>query len=126
MNHALKAAFLSGVVFPGLGQVTLKHYKRGIALILIVFVGLVVIVAQVMQQAFTIFEKMESEGGAMDTSTILNAVTQQSPSSSSLTFSIASVLITVCWIFGIIDAYRMGRKKDLEEQSPASRPQEEP
>jgi hypothetical protein len=119
MSHAFKGALLSGLVFPGLGQVALKHYKRGIALILMVSAGLSVIIVQTIQQTFTIFEKVESGGGAMDMSTILNAVTQGSKSSGSFIFNIASGLIIVCWIFGIIDAYRIGRKKGSEEQSPS-------
>ena len=38
MSHALKAALLSGLVFPGLGQIMLKHYKRGIAVVVVTLV----------------------------------------------------------------------------------------
>ena len=34
MNNALKGAFLSGLIFPGLGQVVQKHYKRGVLIML--------------------------------------------------------------------------------------------
>jgi len=27
------------------------------------------------------------------------------------------LLIIVCWILGVVDAYRIGKKRDLEEQS---------
>ena len=54
MNNALKGALLSGLVFPGLGQVNLKHYKRGIALMLIVSISLLVIVVKAVLQALTI------------------------------------------------------------------------
>lgn len=40
MNNSLKGALLSGVVFPGLGQIILKHYKRGIALMFWVLAGI--------------------------------------------------------------------------------------
>ena len=39
MKNSLKGALLSGLVFPGLGQVVLKHYKRGFALMLTVSVS---------------------------------------------------------------------------------------
>ena len=29
MNNSIKGAIFSGLVFPGLGQVILKYYKRG-------------------------------------------------------------------------------------------------
>jgi hypothetical protein len=116
MKNALKGALLSGLVFPGLGQVRLRHYKRGIALLLIVSVSLVVIVVKAVLQAFTILEKIELEGRAIDMSTILNATTQAS-TSDSLLYNFLLLLIILCWIIGIVDAYRIGKKRDLEAQS---------
>ena len=117
MNNSLKGAFLSGLVFPGLGQVVLKHYKRGVVIMLTVLVSLSVIVIEAVQKAFTILEKIESEGGTIDMNTISNAATQASTTSDSLIFSFALLLIIFCWIIGVVDAFRIGRKKDIEQQS---------
>ena len=117
MKNALKGALLSGLVFPGLGQVNLRHYKRGIALMLIVSVSLLVIVVRAVLQAFTILEKIELQGRAIDMSAILNATTQTSTTSDSLLYNFLLFLIILCWIIGIVDAYRIGKKKDLETQS---------
>jgi len=117
MKNALKGALLSGLVFPGLGQVNLRHYKRGIALMLIVSVGLLVIVVKAVLQAFTILEKIELQGRAIDMSAILNATTQTSTTSDSFLYNFLLFLIILCWIIGIVDAYRIGKKKDLETQS---------
>ena len=117
MNNSLKGALLSGLLFPGLGQVFLKHYKRGIALMLTVLVSLLVIVVEAVQKAFTILEKIESEGGTIDMNSISNAATQASTTSGSLIFSFALLLIIFCWIIGVVDAYRIGKKKDMEQQS---------
>lgn len=114
MTQALKGALLSGLVLPGLGQVMLKHYKRGIALMLIVLTALFVLVAQATHQALTILERIEAEGGIIDLSTISTAATQSSTASDTTTFTIALFLIISCWIIGIIDAYRLGKKKDSE------------
>jgi hypothetical protein len=114
MNHSLRGALLSGLVFPGLGQVKLKHYKRGIALMLIVSVSLLVIAGKAVQQAFSILEKIELEGGAIDLSTILNTATQASTTSDGFLWKVLLLLITLCWIIGVVDAYRIGRKKDIE------------
>ena len=111
MNNSLKGALLSGLVFPGLGQVILKRYKRGIALMLIVLVSLVVIVAQAVQQAFTVLENIESKGGAIDMSAISKAATQASTASASLIFWPLLFLIILCWIIGVVDAYRTGRRE---------------
>ena len=117
MNNSIKGALLSGLVFPGLGQFVLKHYKRGIAFMLAILVGLSVIIVKASQQALAIVEKIQSEGGAIDMNTISKAATQASTTSESLTFNLVLLLIIVCWIIGIVDAYRLGRKKVIEEHS---------
>lgn len=114
MTKALKGALLSGLVLPGLGQVMLKHYKRGIALTLIVLGALIVIVAQATQRVLILLERIKAEGGVIDVSTISNAATQASTASDTATVNVALFLIISCWIIGIIDAYRLGTKKDLE------------
>ena len=117
MNNSLKGAFLSGLIFPGLGQVILKHYKRGAVLMLTVLVSLSVIVIKAVQQAFAILEKIQSEGEAISMSTISNAATQAATTSRSLIFNLVLLLIIFCWIIGVVDAYRIGKKKDIEEGS---------
>ncbi len=117
MNNSLKGALLSGVVFPGLGQIILKHYKRGIALMLTVLASLLVIVVKAVQQALTILEKINFEGGVINMSTISNIATKASTTFDSLIFNFVLLLIIFCWIIGVVDAYRIGRKKDIEEGS---------
>ena len=119
MNNALKAAFLSGLIFPGLGQVVLKHYKRGAVIIIAVLVGLSIVVVKAVQQALAVLEKIQSEGGAINLSAISDAVDRASSTSGSLTFNLALWLVTLCWIIGVVDAYRIGKKKDIEENSTA-------
>ena len=112
MNNALKGALLSGLIFPGLGQVALKHYKRGAVIMLTVIVSLAVVTAKAVQLALAILEKIELEGGIISMNTILNATTQASANSGSFTFNLLFLLIGVCWIAGTIDAYIIGKKKE--------------
>lgn len=81
-----------------------------------VFVGMAGIVIIAVQQALTILEKIESEGGTLDMNTISSAATQATLSSGSGMILSLLFFIMICWIFGIIDAYRIGKKKDLEER----------
>lgn len=119
MSNSLTAALLSGLIFPGLGQVVLKRYRRGVVLMLIVVACLTVLVAKALQQAFAILRQIELAGGVIDIDAILNAATQSSTTSDSLVFNYVSLLLIVCWVFGVVDAYRIGKKKDWEEQSTA-------
>ena len=117
MNNSLKGAFLSGLIFPGLGQVVLKHYKRGAVIMLTVLVSLSIFVVKAVQQALAILEKIESEGGAISMNTISDAATQAYTTSGSLTINLALLLVILCWIIGVVDAYIIGKKKDIEEGS---------
>ena len=114
MKKSLKGALLSGLFFPGAGQLWLKHPIRGIALLVAVSVSLGVIVTKVGQQALTILEKMESEGGPVDLVAIVNLA--HASSYDDFAMKCASLMLIVCWIVSIIDAYILGGKKDLEEQ----------
>jgi hypothetical protein len=114
MNNSLKGALLSGLVFPGLGQVVLRHYRRGIAFIVTVSIILLVIVVKTVQHAFTILEKIQTEGGVLSMNAIMNAVTQASTLSESLTLNLLLFLLIFIWIIGVVDGYRVGKKKDKE------------
>ena len=114
MNNALKGGLWSGLLFPGLGQVILKHHTRGIVLMFTVFAIMTVIVLKAVQHASTVLEKIESEGVVIDIQTITDAATQASSTSDSLIYNLGVLLIVICWIFAIVDAYRIGKKMDLE------------
>jgi hypothetical protein len=117
MNNSLKGALLSGLVFPGLGQVALRHYRRGIAFILTASIILLVIVVKAVQQAFTILEKIEAEGGVLSMNTIMNAATQASIPSESLTSKLLLSLLIFIWIIAVVDGYRVGKKKDKADRT---------
>jgi hypothetical protein len=119
MNYSLKGALLSGLIFPGLGQISLKHYKRGAVIMLTVIVSMAVVVMKAVQHALVILEKIELEGGIISMDAILNATTQASTNLGSFTFNLLFLLIGVCWIIGTVDAYRIGREKDIEQRSPS-------
>ena len=120
MRKPLKGALLSGLVFPGYGQFVMKHYIRGIVLMLTCLTGLVVIGVKVRQQIFIVLEKIEYVDGAIDMNEIINAVNLAGTASGDVIYRFASLLLLFCWIIGIIDAYRIGWRKDLEEQQKVS------
>lgn len=84
---------------------------------LTVLVSLAVIVVKAAQLALAILEKIELEGGTININTISDTVTQVSTNSGDLTLNFFLFLIIACWIIGTVDAYRIGREKDIEERS---------
>jgi hypothetical protein len=119
MKNAIKGALLSGLILPGLGQVVLRRYRRGAVIILVVLASLFAAVVTAVQHALVILENIQSRGGDINMQTISDAATRASSTSVSLIFNLALLMIIFCWIFGIIDAYRIGRNKDIEEDSTA-------
>jgi hypothetical protein len=117
MNNAMKGLMLSGIVLPGLGQVVLKRYKRGIALMLAVLACLVMLTVEAIERALVILEKIETTGGIIDLAQITDAATRATTSSPSWIFNGIFLLIVLIWIAGSVDAYRIGKQKDQLEHS---------
>lgn len=112
MKNALKGALLSGLVFPGLGQIVLRHYKRGFFVVLAVLACLTVIVVKAAQQGAAILEKIELDGGVIDMNAISEAAAQASAASGDFSFTLAVWGLVVLWVVGVVDAYRLGKERD--------------
>jgi TM2 domain-containing membrane protein YozV len=115
MKNSLRGALWSGFIFPGAGQIVLRRYKRGIALVLTASAIVSVIVGEAVQQAFGILEKIEAEGGAINMNTVTNAAAQAVTPSQGFIFKLLLLLLILCWVIGIVDGYGIGRKRDVEE-----------
>lgn len=115
MKSSVKAALLSGLVFPGLGQIVLKRYLKGSLLITAVFIAIIMLVMDATQRAQAILEKIEAEGGAISMYTITEAANRSAEDYSGTVPSMALLLIFACWCYAIIDAYLIGKKTDSEK-----------
>jgi TM2 domain-containing membrane protein YozV len=112
MSKALKGALLSALVFPGCGQFFLKRYVRGSAFLVVTLGGLLLIVWEMMQRAMAILERIDLEGGALDMEAISRAAGKASSLSGNTVIEISLVVIILCWLIGIADAYRVGNRMD--------------
>jgi hypothetical protein len=114
MNSSLKAVLLSGLVFPGLGQFALKHYRRATVIALATLISLSVVIVKAVQHALALLEQLELQGGAVTVTNLSNTALQAASSANSLTFNLFGALVIICWLVGIVDAYNIGKKKGLE------------
>jgi hypothetical protein len=112
MSKALKGALLSALVFPGLGQLVLKSYARGVAFAAVTLACLAAIVGKAVQQAQTVLDRIEAGGEAIDIGTISKAADEAVTGMDSRIVHAASLLLVVCWAFSVADAYMIGRKAD--------------
>lgn len=112
MKTAVKAALLSGFVFPGLGQIYLKRYLRGLIIMIPVLLGLIIIVGIAMVGILESLKKIQIEGGATDTNTMLTLATSYS-THNDIFFKAISLFIVCCWLFSLIDAYSIGKRRSI-------------
>lgn len=110
MKISGKAIFLSALVLPGLGQITLKRYKTGIVILLTVVISISRMMSAAMDQANAIVNNLVMQGGALDISTIANAATQATGSTDNATYNLYLWLIIACWLISIIDVLMAGKK----------------
>lgn len=110
MSKSIKAALWSGLVFPGVGHLFLKSYGRGIGLIAVSAICLFIIVSSATNQAMAVLEKIEADGGMVDPSRVAELLSQASTPAGTHALSIATTVLIACWIVGMVDAYRLGKR----------------
>ena len=110
MNKSVKAALLSGLVFPGVGQLSIGYKKRGWFIIFVIYVFLYLIMTKIMQQAASIVEKMQTSGVALDIESISNKTSELVGFSDNSYLNTLLVLFVLGWLISVIDAYFPGTK----------------
>jgi TM2 domain-containing membrane protein YozV len=111
MKKAIKAALLSALVFPGMGQLYFKRYVRGLIPMVLALTGLGVWIAQATVGALRELEKMQSQGGLVDLNAVANRAVA-SPASGDWYSPLIVPMIVVCWLFSVIDSYMLGKGKE--------------
>jgi hypothetical protein len=109
MNTSIKAALLSALVFPGCGQLWLRRYRSGGALLAVTLLALVFVVRYAVQQATLIADKIIAGEIPLDAQVIAQRVSAIVDNPDSSAVNAAAWVIVACWLIGIVDAYRAGR-----------------
>lgn len=112
MKRSGKAALQSALIFPGVGHFGLDHYFRGSVLMLSSIVAILVLVKSVVGSTLSVFEGIHS-GKIIAGDSIVEMVTITANSAMGFSEKAAGLVLVICWLVGIIDAYRLG---DAEEQ----------
>ena len=112
MTRSTKVALLSGLIFPGIGHMVLKQYLRGSVLMILALIAASVIVIEVIQQALTIVDRINSGDIPVETGAIAEMVSNSTSGADSLIQNISVIVLGACWLIGIIDSYRLGIAKE--------------
>ena len=115
MKRSSKAVLLSGLIFPGIGHMFLKHYQRGSVLMLLALVSFSIIVTRAYDRALTIVDRIISGDVAAESGAIAEAVSTANTGSDSLIESASMIVLLVCWLLGIVDSYRLGSAQEKQE-----------
>jgi hypothetical protein len=108
MKRSSKAALLSGLILPGIGHIVLKQYLRGSVLMLFSLLALSVIITGIFQRVRTIVDRINSGDIPVDAGAMAEMVSNSTSAADSLMDNIALLVLGACWLFGIIDSYRLG------------------
>ena len=114
MKKSTKAALLSGLVFPGVGNMYLKRWISGIVLAGVAGYSLYIIFSVMMRIALDLTAKIESGAVPSDLDSVTLLVSQQLVEVEKIT-NTASLTLIACWVVGIVSAYFLGRAQDLRE-----------
>jgi hypothetical protein len=110
---ATKALLLSALVFPGAGHMYLKRRRTAAVLFVITLICLWIIVGNAYHQAITIINQLQAQGLAIDTLRIAEISVQVTTNSTGASSSLALFALLACWIFAIVDCYRLAKKADV-------------
>lgn len=112
MKLATKKALLSALIFPGCGQISLKQYKRGIAIIIPFFAAALSIFWSVVQSAIGVIESSPFKKGTVSISAVIDiSLFSLQAIIMSRYFVLLLTIIVSTWIFSIVDAYLLAKKQ---------------
>lgn len=112
MTKSIKAALLSALVFPGAGHFFLKRHIQGIILTTATIASLYFLISGVVTKALQITDKINRGEIQLDVAAINDLVSAQPTGSEVQVITIASYVLLIAWLIGIVDSYRIGRIQD--------------
>lgn len=90
----------------------LKRYRLGSILILTSLIALSVNVTIAFEQASAVVDKIMSGEVPADSGAITEVLSQSTGGMEGSVANIATLVIAACWLFGIIDSYRLGKRQE--------------
>ncbi|MBN1850377.1 MAG: hypothetical protein JW932_17535 [Deltaproteobacteria bacterium] len=106
MKQQLLAVILSALVVPGLGQVINRQIKKGIILMIVVFI---LFIAGTVQLAILLTSSIQKERilNPMDTVTIIQNLRYQDLPA----LWIVVIIFGLVWLYAVVDAFLGGRNR---------------
>jgi hypothetical protein len=111
MNKATKAALYNVLLFPGWGQIYLKRYKKGIAIIIAIIAGALSILWSIVQTTTAFLKTSPFRKNAINFDAIVKTAIYSIKHANRSHLILMLFLILLLWISSIVDAYSIGKKQ---------------
>lgn len=109
MTKSTKAILLSAFIYPGAGQIFLRHYISGIIYIGISTIGLYFIIENALGIASKIVDQIQSGTAPPDFMILLSLVSQHDTQ----LLNNAFIVIIVTWLISIIHVYFLRKTPEI-------------
>ncbi len=109
MKLSIKAALLSGLVFPGAGYFIVRKKITGLIIFILTCSGLSALIVDTTHKAKIIAEKINQGVIPLDINIIQEQIHITPGVFSANTLIGISVIIGLLWIVGVADCYRIGK-----------------
>jgi hypothetical protein len=116
MTKSLKATLLSALVFPGAGHWYLKRYPQALLLAIAAAGGIYFLLAETVDRSRQIAEKIVSGEISFDVAMIAQLASDQAANSNTQMLNIATWIVLIAWLIGMVDCYRIGRSQSEESK----------
>lgn len=120
MSNALKGILLSALIFPGAGQIILARYGRGALIFVVSFISGLLCVTAVVRQAVVMLQQLVAQGEVVDLSIIMSTAAKASSVASTLFLKSSFIIFFCCWLFAVVDAWRIGKELDEKQEKAAN------
>lgn len=117
MKKATKAALLSALVYPGVGQLLYQAYWRAFLLVAVFSVAVYYYVKEVVSKYQPLIDKVTSGEVGLNSQALAFEISKNPIILDPQLVSTLTYILITCWLVGIIDAYRSGIKKDANASS---------
>ena len=119
MNKATKAALYSALLFPGCGQMYLKHHARGMIFALSVLAGTFLLAWIVISAGAAIIHSAPFKKGTVQIVDVISVVVKSFQSIDLKIFLLMVILLLILWVLSIWDAYLLGTKQAAQATTDA-------
>lgn len=112
MTNAIKGLLWSALVFPGLGQLVLKLYKRAALFIAVAVSCIGIIVVRAVNNALAVLDEVKIVDGTIDMNSVTQAAQQAVSGADNSLYNFLLVLLLVCWVVAALEAFLAGKRLD--------------